>query len=158
MATPSATTAIVRAGLLTAVVDGLFSSVLSAFFYQSTVMRLFQSVASTVLGPKALEGGWTTAALGIAMHICVAFTWSAVFVLAVMQIPVARRALRSFAGVLSLAAVYGPCVWLVMSLVVIPFLTGRPTAFTYRWWIQFVGHGPFVGLPIVAMARERADP
>jgi hypothetical protein len=156
MVTPLATTAIVRAGLLTAVVDGLFSSVLSAFFYRSTVMRLFQNVASTVLGAKALEGGWTTAALGIAIHVAVAFTWSAVFVLVVMQLPALRRALGSFPGVLGVAAVYGPCVWLVMSLLVIPFLTGRPTAFTSRWWIQLVGHAPFVGLPIVAMGARRS--
>ena len=153
MATPRAATAIVRAGLLTAIVDGLFSSVLSAFLYQSTVMRLFQNVASTVLGARALDGGWTTAALGMAMHVAVAFTWSAVFVLVVMQVSGVRRALRHFPGVLAIAAIYGPCVWLVMSLVVIPFLTGRPAAFTYRWWIQFVGHAPFVGLPIVAMSR-----
>jgi hypothetical protein len=51
----------IRAGALTALVDGLFSSVLSAVFYGSTVTRLFQGVAPTLLGPKALEGGTPTA-------------------------------------------------------------------------------------------------
>jgi hypothetical protein len=37
-----------------------------------------------------------------------------------------------------------------MSLVVIPTLTHRPPALSFRWWVQFVGHFPFVGLPIVA--------
>jgi hypothetical protein len=39
---------------------------------------------------------------------------------------------------------------MVMSLAVIPFFTHRPPAITFRWWVQFVGHFPFVGLPIVA--------
>jgi len=40
---------------------------------------------------------------------------------------------------------------------VIPLLRHQPTPITYRWWIQLVGHFPFVGLPIVAsVARERA--
>ena len=55
------------------------------------------------------------------------------------------------------STIFGPCVWLVMSLVVIPLLRHQPTSITYRWWIQLVGHFPFVGLPIVAsIARVRA--
>jgi len=61
-----------------------------------------------------------------------------------------RRVLASPHGVLKVAAVYGPCIWLVMSLMVIPLLAHRPPAFTNRWWVQLVGHFPFVGLPIVA--------
>ena len=57
--------ALLRAGLLTALVDGLFSSVLSVAFYESTVMRLFQGVASTLVGPAAFEGGMPMAVLGI---------------------------------------------------------------------------------------------
>ncbi len=58
------TPCLLRAGLLTAVADGLFSTVLSVFFYQSTAARLFQGVASTVIGPKAIDGGMTPALLG----------------------------------------------------------------------------------------------
>jgi hypothetical protein len=50
---------------------------------------------------------------------------------------------------------YGPFVWLVMSLVVIPLLLRRPPTIGFRWWVQFVGHFPFVGLPIVAMSASR---
>ena len=39
---------------------------------------------------------------------------------------------------------YGPVIWLVMSLVVIPFLTKRPPTVAFRWWVQLVGHFPFV--------------
>jgi hypothetical protein len=148
-------TRLIRAGVTTAIVDGLFSSVLSAFFYSSTVARLFQGVASTLMGPGALTGGNRAMIIGMLMHVGVAFGWSAVFIFGVMRSAIVQRVLSSRLGVLKVASVYGPAIWLVMSLAVIPLLLHRPPAITVRWWIQFVGHAPFVGLPIVASARAR---
>jgi hypothetical protein len=145
----------VRAGLLTAVTDGLFSSILSRFFYHSTVARLFQGVAATLLGPSAIGGGTRTALIGIAMHIGVAFGWSGVFVFGLMRVPAIRRILASSYGIIKVAAIYGPCIWMVMSLVVIPQLVHRPPAITFRWWVQFFGHIPFVAVPMIAMACRR---
>jgi hypothetical protein len=45
---------------------------------------------------------------------------------------------------------YGPFIWMAMSLAVIPLLTHRPPTIGFRWWVQFIGHFPFVGVPIVA--------
>jgi hypothetical protein len=42
---------------------GLFSSVLATVFYHSTVTRLFQGLAASVLGKQALDGGIPTALL-----------------------------------------------------------------------------------------------
>lgn len=136
------------AGLLTGIIDGLFSSVLSVAFYDSTVTRLFQGVASTLLGPAALDGGLKTAAVGVLMHFGVALGWSAVFLFLLNRSSWLRGALRSRYGALKVASVYGPFIWLVMSLVVIPLLLKRPPTITVRWWIQLIGHIPFVGLPI----------
>jgi hypothetical protein len=141
---------LLRAGLLTGVTDGLFSSVLSVAFYDSTVTRLFQGVASTLLGKGALEGGTRTALVGVLMHFGVAFGWSAVFLLLVLRSAQVRRVLASRHGVVKVAAVYGPFIWLVMSLAVIPLLLHRPPAINIRWWVQLIGHFPFVGLPIAA--------
>jgi hypothetical protein len=141
---------LLRAGLLTGVTDGLFSSVLSVAFYHSTVTRLFQGVASTLIGPQALNGGARTAAIGVAMHFGVAFAWSGVFLWLSARSRRIRDALAARSGIVAVAAVFGPAVWLVMSLVVIPIATRRPPAITIRWWIQLLGHFPFVGLPIVA--------
>ena len=149
---------LLRAGLLTGLSDGLFACVLFAGFYGTTITRLWQGVASVLLGPSALEGGTRTAFIGVAMHFGVAFAWSAVFLLLYQSSGWLRRQLRSPGGVLKVAAVYGPLVWVMMSLVVIPLLTGRPPTITHRWWIQFIGHFPFVGLPIVAsIARGAVD-
>lgn len=143
---------LVRAGLLTGVTDGLFAIVLSVGFYDSTVTRLFQGVASTLLGREALDGGVPTALAGVLMHFGVAFGWSAVFLLLVLRSPWLRRVLGSPYGAVKVASVYGPLIWLVMSLAVIPLplLLQRPPTINVRWWIQLIGHFPFVGLPIAA--------
>jgi hypothetical protein len=141
---------LVRAGLLTGVIDGLFSSVLAAFFYHSTVTRLWQGVASVLLGKGALDGGTATALIGVLMHFGVAFGWSAVFLFLVMRLQRVRQLLASRYGVVKVATLYGPFIWMVMSLVVIPLLLHRPPAINIRWLIQLIGHIPFVGIPIVA--------
>jgi hypothetical protein len=140
-----------RAALVTGVTDGLFSSVLAAFFYGSTVTRLWQGVASVLLGAAALDGGTRTAVIGVLMHFGVAFGWSVVFLLFVLSSSWIRGVLASPYGVIGVAAVYGPLIWIVMSMAIIPLLTHRPPTINIRWWVQLVGHIPFVALPIVAM-------
>jgi hypothetical protein len=147
---PDPLSRLLRAGVLTAVADGVFSSVLSVAFYNSTVTRLFQGVAATLLGPEAFSGGGRTALIGVLMHIGVAFGWSAVFLFIVSRMRWVRALLATPGGVLKVASLYGPFVWLVMSLVVIPLLLQRAPTITARWWVQFFGHILFVGLPIVA--------
>jgi hypothetical protein len=147
---PTALSRLIRAGLLTAITDGLFSSILATFFYHSSVTRLFQGVASTLLGQKAFEGGTPTALLGILMHFGVAFGWSAVFLFLVLRLRWVRDLLSSPYGVVKVASFYGPSIWMVMSLIVIPLLLHRPPAINVRWWVQLIGHFPFVGVPIVA--------
>jgi hypothetical protein len=149
----SAAPAIVRAGLLTGVVDGLFSSILSIVAYRSTASRLFQGVASVLVGGEAFSGGTAMVVLGVLMHFCVAFFWSAVFMLLVLRSRRVRGLLASPYGVLKAASLYGPLVWMVMSLVVIPVLAHRPPTIGTRWWVQFLGHIPFVGVPIAASSR-----
>ena len=144
----------IRAGTLTAIVDGLFSTILTVVFYNSTATRLWQNVAFTVLGPASFEGGLRTAAIGLLMHIGVAFGWSAVFLL-LWRTEWIRSILDSPGGVLKVSAVYGPLIWLIMSCAVIPLLVHRPPSISYRWWVQLIGHCPFVGLPIVAMFARR---
>ena len=140
-----------RAALVTGVTDGLFSSVLAAFFYGSTVTRLWQGVASVLLGAAALDGGTRTAVIGVLMHFGVAFGWSAVFLVFVLSSSWIRGVLASPYGVIGVAAVYGPLIWIVMSMAIIPLFTHRPPTINIRWWVQLVGHIPFVALPIVTM-------
>jgi len=147
---PNPMSRLMRAGLLTGITDGLFSSILVVFFYGSTFARLWQGVASTLLGKEAIDGGTGPVLIGILMHFGVAFGWSAVFLFLVLRSAWLRRVLASRFGVVKVAAVYGPFIWLVMSMAVIPLLLHRPPMINFRWWVQLIGHFPFVGLPIVA--------
>jgi hypothetical protein len=147
---------LIRAWLLTAVTDAIFSSVLSVAFYHSTVARLWQGVASTLLGKSAFDGGLQTAAIGLLMHFGVAFAWSAVFLVLFENSLGIRRAVASRYGVLKVASLYGPFIWMVMSFAVIPLLLHRPPSITFRWWVQLIGHIPFVAVPIVwSIGRTR---
>ena len=85
-------TRLVRAGLLTAITDGLFSSVLAVAFYQSSVQRLFQGVASTLLGAgRAERRRGLPLSSECSCTSVVAFGWSAVFLLLVMRIATCAR-------------------------------------------------------------------
>jgi hypothetical protein len=149
---------LLRAGLLTGLSDGTFSSVLSVGVYGSTVTRLWQSVASVLLGIESFNGGTRTALIGLLMHFGVAFGWSTVFLFLVSRVGSIRRLAASPHGVTKTAALYGPFIWLVMSLAVIPLLTHRPPAITRGWWIQLLGHIPFVAIPMVASIGTGAPP
>ena len=143
---------VVCAGLATTIIDGLFSSVLVVVAYGSTFSRLFQGVASTLVGSSALTGGARTTALGVLMHCGVAFGWSALFVLVLMRSGWIRGVLASPYGAVKVASVYGPGIWLVMSLLVMPLLLQAAPTISLRWSVQLIGHFPFVGIPIVVCA------
>lgn len=139
--------------LVTAVWDAVCATALSVFAYGSTPSAVWQGVAATVLGPTARQGGAATVAAGLALHVTVALTWSAFFIAAARTSAALRQAIRRRAGALAVAAVYGPAIWLVMSLIVIPLATGRPPQFAFRWWVQVGAHIPFVAIPLVFTAR-----
>jgi hypothetical protein len=140
---------LVRAWLLIAVIDFAFASLLSVV-YGGSFSRLWQGVASVLLGPSAMQGGTRTVLIGLVMHAGVALLWSTVFLLIVLALPALRRMVATGGGIIAVSAVYGPAIWMVMSFVVIPTLTGRPPTITGRWGANLVGHVVAVALPIVA--------
>lgn len=148
---------LVRAWLLIGVVDFLFATTLSVVAYGSSFSRLWQGVASVPLGRQALDGGAPMVAAGILLHFAVAFAWTAVFVLLLLRSSLVRDLLASRYGVIKVALLYGPFVWLVMSFLVIPAFTHRPPTINFRWWVQLLGHIPFVAIPIVAAGRPRPE-
>src|SRR5215467_7956748 len=131
---------LLRAWLLTALIDCLFSSVLVSVFYGSSVARLWQGVASVPLGPSALQGGSRTVIIGLALHLAVALTWSTVFLILYSGSGWLRGLTSAPLGVVGMAVVYGPLIWMTMSLLLIPQFTHRPATINYRWWVQWFGH------------------
>lgn len=145
---------IVRAGVATGVSDFIWACVLSVGVYGSTFAKLWQGVASVPLGKTALDGGTPMILAGIALHFVVAFTWSAVLVAMMRFSPLVRSAMSSPVSAVGVALVYGPFIWVAMSLAVIPALVHRDVPVNTRWWIQLVGHFLFVGLPMVMAVRS----
>ena len=117
---------LLRVWLVVALWDACCATTLSVFAYGSTFTRLWQGVASTVLGPAAIGGGARTVIAGLLLHFGVALVWSALFLALAAASSRVARLLTTPGGILLAAAVYGPVIWLVMSLVVIPIATGRP--------------------------------
>jgi uncharacterized membrane protein YagU involved in acid resistance len=117
-------------------------------------VRVFQSVASGLLGPKAFQGGAKTAALGLFLHFLIAFIWAVIYYVASRQLTFLTQR-PVMAGLL-----YGEFVWLVMTCVVLPLSA------IHRWPPRFdpasvitgpIGHTILVGLPI-ALATSRWAP
>ena len=77
-------------------------------------IRILQSIAAGLLGREAFNGGWGTAALGLALHFFIAFVIVLVFLAASRRKPVLTRQ-PVVAGL-----IYGIAVYLVMTLVVVP--------------------------------------
>lgn len=144
-------------GAAVGVLDGLFAVAVYVVALQvTTTERVFQAIASALLGRAAFEGGWATAALGVLLHFAVAYGWATVWLALHRRWPWLRRRVASTMGVLAASAVYGPLVWIAMQHVVVPltrFPQGPIPAGLYTTLL--VGHVFVVGLPIVALVRPR---
>jgi len=114
-------------------------------------VRIFQSVASGLLGADAFTGGARTAALGLGLHFFIAFVWTVVFVLASRRLSLLRM------QPLAVGAVYGIVVFIVMHFAVLPLsaVAKRPINPAMAA-IQVVIHIVCIGWPIALAARRWA--
>jgi hypothetical protein len=76
--------------------------------------RIFQSIASGLLGRASFQGGSATVALGVLIHFTIAFSIVATYYLASRRFDVLTR------RVVVCGFVYGVLVYLFMNLVVVP--------------------------------------
>lgn len=145
---PNAALLVLASTLAVALLDGLFAIFLYVVRGTTTIERLFQGIASALIGPAAYRGGATTFALGVALHLTVALAWSVIFLLALRGSRLVPRMLEWRFGALDVALWFGPLVYVVMSMALIPLFTHRVPPITLNWVIVLLGHIPFVGLPI----------
>jgi len=146
---------VIRAGLAVALLDALFAIALYVVVLRvTTVPRVFQSIASGLLGRASFSGGAATVALGVVCHLTVAFGWTVLFYVVSRRFTSLRQLAKSSAGGLALGLVYGVIVWLGMDLVVIPLSRATPTpVMNWRFWLLLGWHAVGVGLPIVKIVR-----
>ena len=150
-------TAWLRTGLMVAISDGLFASATGILIPPyATPFRVFRGVASVLFGRGALNGGVPMALVGMLMHLSVALFWSGLFLIALRNSPALRDAIQSWPKAILVATVYGPTIWLIMSLIVIPGLVHRPPTIGAKWWVQLIGHIPFVVGPMILANRRSA--
>lgn len=134
---------ILYSGLTVGVLDGIAATV-STMLRGGTPIRVFQYIASGLLGQSAFQGGSATFSLGLLLHFVVAFGASIVFISVGRLLPVLSRIPFYITGPL-----YGVIVYFVMRDVVIPM--SLVTRLNYNASASAIGiviHILFVGIPI----------
>ena len=134
-------------GLIVGAMD-ITSAIIITLSRGSTVTRLFQFIASGLLGPKAFQGGVGTAALGLALHFVIAFLLVAVFYAASRYLDFLRRQ-----AVIS-GIIYGLIVYAVMNLIVLPLSAAKPRHSLSGDLIQIGIHMFVIGLPTALLVRR----
>jgi hypothetical protein len=136
---------ILTAGLVCGVLDGLSAVLVSGVGW----LRVFQFIASGILGPKSFQEGAGTAFLGIGLHFLIAVGAATVYYVASRGLTfMVHQALIS--GVL-----FGIAVHLFMSFIVVPASAIGPRPFVLRSFLVFmIVHMVVVGPSIALTIRH----
>jgi len=143
--------AILTGGLVAGILDITAACVTWGIRANVKPIRIFQSVASGWQGAAAFEGGWRSAALGLAFHFLIAITAAAIFYILSRKLTflVKQAMLGGF--------IYGIAVYFFMAYIVVPRSNvtrkGGPFNLT-NFIIAILTHMFCVGLPI-ALATKR---
>lgn len=113
------------AGLVAGTLDAICATVIfSGFFHRGSPIRLWQGIASVLLGRSASTGGIATALFGLLMHYCIATSFAAFFIFLYPRLPFLRQQ-KIIAGLL-----YGIFVFLVMDVIILHLLGIAPPKFS----------------------------
>lgn len=142
---PKAMAAIMWGGLSAGILD-----ITVAFIRWGKPVRILQGIASGLLGPRAFQGGWETAALGLGLHFFIAFSAAGVYYAASRKLAflTQRAVLWGF--------LYGVAVYMVMSWVVVPLSAFPKTKVPFSGiglTLSLLTHMFCVGLPIALAVR-----
>jgi len=153
-ARPRALGTIVYGGLAVGVLDALDAMLFFGIRNGIKPTRIFQSIASGLLGrERCISGGLKTALLGVFLHFLIAFILATVFYVASSILPLLIRH-----AVIS-GLFYGVAVYFVMNFVVLPLSAVAPRTGAIPWAVFLngvAGHALLVGLPIALLARRSA--
>ena len=135
---------IVTAGLIAGALDGLDAAVVIALLNNVSPVRVFQFIASGLIGVSAFRGGVPAAVLGVLLHFTIALGAAATFYLASLKLPFLLR--RPFLW----GPLYGIAVFLFMHYLVVPLsATPKPGSATAADYLNLIfSHVFFVGIPI----------
>ena len=149
---PAALETILLGGLTVAVLDITNAITFWSAYKGIPATRIFQSVASGLLGKSAFDGGMKTALLGAGLHTFIAFSVAAVFYAGCRVLPTLLR-WPTTTGML-----YGLAVFGVMNFIVIPHSGAAGGKHTPLWLRDdLFGHAVLIGLPVALIARWSAN-
>jgi hypothetical protein len=147
---PSPFHTIVLGGLAVGVLDA-FAAMGNAAVRGVTPGRVWQYVASAVLGRDAFTGGLTSVAVGLVFHFGVAFGVAVGFYVLSRLFPILIR------HAIPAGIVYGIAVYFAMSYLIVPLTAVNQGPFSWYGLISgVVIHMLFVGLPVALITRRFA--
>ncbi len=145
---PRAFEAIVYGGLVAGILDLLAASI-NAYLRGTSPVRVWQYVASGLLGPSSYGRGYVSVLLGVLCHFLIAFSAVTVFFLITLRSPILVQRAVIF------GIVYGVLVYFFMSRVVVPLSAARTFPFSLEALLVGLAiHIVCVGLPIALLTRR----
>ncbi|HZS05528.1 MAG TPA: hypothetical protein VFD58_11880 [Blastocatellia bacterium] len=149
-ARPRALYTILFGGLTVGVLDGLAATIIASLRGTSPG-RVFQYIASGLLGPDSFNHGSWTVLLGVLLHFLIASIVATIYYFASLRLPILIRQAVVW------GALYGIAVQLVMSRIVIPLSAAQALPFSLTGFLRsIVVHIFCVGLPVALFARWSA--
>jgi hypothetical protein len=151
---------ILYAAVLVAVLDITAACINLGVAYGFGPLRVLKGVAGGLLGRSALEGGFATAALGLAMHFTMALTITTIFYALSRRLPLPKK----LWGVVAVGLLYGAAVFAVNNFATAPLLSWVRSLYLHTpilfkppmgWW-QLIIHLFCVGLPIALVMHRYA--
>lgn len=145
--------AVLAGGLLAGVLDLLFA-VSFAAHGGAAPSRVFQTIASGILGNAAFSGGGGVAVFGVACHFGLSFLWAALFAVVAWRCPVVTR--RPFLT----GVVFGIIVFVCMRLIVLP-VSAYPRPVTFQALatvLDLLSHILLFAIPIVLIVGRACRP
>jgi hypothetical protein len=143
--------ALIIGTIVVAVLDALDAIVVFGLRSGVSPMRIFQGIASGLIGPQAFAGGVRTALLGVVLHVVIAGG------IVTTCLALGRLWPWLVSRPLVFGPIYGIAVYLVMNLVVIPLSAiGTPSFNTFSVINGVLIHVLGVGIP-AALVASRAS-
>ena len=151
---------ILYAAVLVGVLDITAACINLGVAYGFGPVRVLKGVAGGLLGRSAVEGGFATAALGLAMHFTMALTVTTIFYALSRRLPLPQK----LWGVVAVGLLYGAAVFAVNNFATAPFLSWIRSLYLHTaislkppmGWSQLVIHLFCVGLPIALVMHRYA--
>jgi hypothetical protein len=139
---PQAMQTILGDGAIAGLLDGLDAVIFYRLAFAVPSARLFQSIASGLLGQESFRGGWLTVVLGIALQFFIAIGAAAFYYAATLLIPALWR-MPWITG-----PAFGVGLFFFMQHVVLPHSAVTSARFRCPEWSSWISCSPTHSLEI----------